>query len=95
MYQLLINELEETVLEFFNDPRALLEYSTNMNNIYIISVITILKKSIVLIAFNMIADGDGIIYLWKKMKNFTCSYNNIIIFFILKNVGLNLKTISS
>ena len=72
--------------------KALLEYSINMNNVYINMWLQSWKQ--LLVAFcDMIADGYRIIYFWKKTKNITCSYNKIIIYFISKNVALNLNTI--
>ena len=34
IFQLLINERENTDLKYFNDPKAFTEYSAEMNNTY-------------------------------------------------------------
>ena len=57
-YQILINKTESTGLKYFNDPKAFIEYSNDMQHVYInIEEYNIGKKRKILIVFDdMIAD---------------------------------------
>ena len=65
-YQLLINKRENTSLKFFNDLKAFIGYSNDMDNIYKnIEECNPIKKQKILIAFDeMIAD----MYSNKKLN---------------------------
>ena len=57
-YQILINKTESTGLKYFNDPKAFIEYSNDMQHVYInIEEYNIGKKRKILIVFDdMIVD---------------------------------------
>ena len=57
-YQILINKTESTGLKYFNDPKAFIEYSNDMQHVYInIEEYNIGKKRKILIVFDdMITD---------------------------------------
>ena len=45
-YQFLINKTERVGLKHFNDPKAFIEYSDDMRDVYKILIIIILTKKI-------------------------------------------------
>ena len=84
-YQYLINKREKVGLDHFNDPKAFMEYSNDMEDVYkIIEDYNPIKKRKVLIVFNdMIADMIN-----KKKLNPVVSENLIFVLSLLCNLIL-------
>ena len=57
-YQFLINKRESTGLKHFNDPKAFIEYSNDMQDVYksIAEYITDIERKILIVFDDMIAD---------------------------------------
>ena len=55
-YQFLTNKRESTGLKHFNDPKAFIEYSNDMKNVYKNTEYNADKEHKILIVFHMIAD---------------------------------------
>ena len=88
-YQFLINKRESIGLKHFNDPKAFIEYSNDMQDVYKnINEYNPGKKRKVLIVFDdMIADMINNkklnpivteLFMRQKIKHFTCFYHTII-----------------
>ena len=85
-YQFLINKKESTGLKHFNDPKAFIDYSIDLQDVYRnIEEQKIGKKRKILIDFDdMIADvitkssSNTIVYQRQKIKHSNCIYYAII-----------------
>ena len=90
IYQFLINKRESTGLKHFNDPKAFIEYSNDMQDVYKnIEEYNISKKRKILIVFDdMIADMINnkklnsivteLFIRGRKFKTFFCFYYTIV-----------------
>ena len=87
-YQYLINKREGVDINHFNDPKAFIEYSSDMHDVYKnINYYNPNKKNKILIVFgDMIADiihnkklNSIVTELWKENKYFSCFYYPIIL----------------
>ena len=87
-YQYLINKREGVDINHFNDPKAFIEYSSDMHDVYKnINYYNPSKKNKILIVFgDMIADmihnkklNSIVTELWKENKYFSCFYYPIIL----------------